>query len=414
MRTSTRLAVLLSLCVASSASIASEDYTARIESALRRAGDNAAEIRQTLQSTPADQQAGIQFLVANMPQRDLQSLSAEFLLENTALAYEAWRNAPWNAQVSESLFLNNVLPYASVTERRDNWRRDFCDRFQDAVSEAKTPGEAAAMLNSKIFFELNVRYSTTRRRPDQGPYESIESGVATCTGLSILLIDACRAVGVPARFVGTPRWADDSGNHSWVEVWDDGWHYTGAAEPNGMKLDAGWFTARASLAKRDESRYAIYATSFKQTPIHFPCVWSRRADYVAAVNVTDRYTADQQELPEGMARAMFRVVTGPSGDRCRCQLRVESPTGDLQFEGLTKDERFDMNDHTTVVVPLNQPLVVKIDSDEGSAETTVELEESDQLFTIDLSASAQEATSPSEQAAATRSASGSASETSHD
>ena len=48
-----------------------------------------------------------------------------------------------------------------------------------------------------------------------------------------MVIDACRAVGVPARFVGTPLWADKSGNHSWVEVWDKGWHFTGAAEPAG-------------------------------------------------------------------------------------------------------------------------------------------------------------------------------------
>ncbi|MEE9394119.1 MAG: hypothetical protein V3W41_16595 [Planctomycetota bacterium] len=39
------------------------------------------------------------------------------------------------------------------------------------------------------------------------------AGTASCIGLSIMLIDAC-AVGVPARFVGTPLWSDGSGNHS--------------------------------------------------------------------------------------------------------------------------------------------------------------------------------------------------------
>ena len=38
----------------------------------------------------------------------------------------------------------------------------------------------------------------------------METGVATCTGLSILLVDACRSVGVPARIAGTPLWSNNS------------------------------------------------------------------------------------------------------------------------------------------------------------------------------------------------------------
>ena len=46
--------------------------------------------------------------------------------------------------------------------------------------------------------------------------------MASCTGLSVLLVDALRAAGIPARFAGTPAWHDDRGNHSWVEVWIGG------------------------------------------------------------------------------------------------------------------------------------------------------------------------------------------------
>jgi len=84
---------------------------------------------------------------------------------------------------------------------------------------------------------VQVAYSREREKADQSSFESIASGKASCTGLSILLVDACRAVGIPARVVGTPLWVDRSGNHTWVEIWDDGWRYLGACESK--RLDRG-------------------------------------------------------------------------------------------------------------------------------------------------------------------------------
>ena len=45
-------------------------------------------------------------------------------------------------------------------------------------------------------------------------------GYASCTGVSILFVDALRTIGIPARVVGTPAWHGDhaQGNHNWVEV----------------------------------------------------------------------------------------------------------------------------------------------------------------------------------------------------
>ena len=96
---------------------------------------------------------------------------------------------------------------------------------------ARRPARRPQMLNRSVFPKLKVSYSTQRKKPHQSPSESIEQGKASCTGLSIILSDACRSVGIPARLVGTPLWTNNSGNHTWVEIWDDGWHFTGACEP---------------------------------------------------------------------------------------------------------------------------------------------------------------------------------------
>lgn len=124
--------------------------------------------------------------------------------------------------------------------------------------------------------------------PDQTPEimsvaQVLAAGYASCTGLSIFLVAACRAVGIPARVAGalawvvrhtcagrvlrwgqcgvhwlslralgcwlcgdawclllrpaagTPSWVEDRrdagdrfNNHCWTEVWtDDAWSFTG-------------------------------------------------------------------------------------------------------------------------------------------------------------------------------------------
>ena len=240
---------------------------------------------------PDREKRGVRFLIRHMHSADRESLSIEFLVTNTKLAYQALDAAPWHEEISDELFLNYVLPYANLDETRDSWRQDFFDRFSPLLKDTKSPTEAAVRLNQTMFEQLGVRYSTSRPKANQSPLESIESGTASCTGLSILLVDACRSIGIPARVVGTPKWADGRGNHTWVEIWDDGWHYTGAAEPTGDKLDQAWFTARAAQAKPRPSSHAIYAASFRKTELHFPLVWDRSVNWVPAVDVTARYTA---------------------------------------------------------------------------------------------------------------------------
>ena len=313
-------------------------------------------------------------------------MGASHLRSNTKYAYQSWRESVWHETVDEELFFNHVLPYASVTESRDDWRRDFYERFKGHVASAKNPGEAAAILNNQIFEDLGVKYSTKRRATDQGPLETIESGMATCTGLSILLIDACRAVGIPARLVGTPMWKDGSGNHSWVEVWDgDRWRFTGAAEPSGMELDAGWFVDRASTAERDSPIHAIYATSFAKTDLPFPCSWAPGSAYsVSAVNVTNRYAKLEARLPDGMVRVRLQVLDTEGGSRVARQVQVTSDDGKVWLADMSRDETADTNDHAWGVLAVGEEYQVRVETAEGPRATSIGPVKREKLYTITL------------------------------
>ncbi|MCD6394580.1 MAG: polyhydroxyalkanoate depolymerase, partial [Planctomycetes bacterium] len=156
---------------------------------------------------------------------------------------------------------------------------------------------------------------------------------------------------------GTPRWADKGGNHSWVEIWDGDWHYTGAAEDAGGKLDRAWFTGRAATARRDHRTHAIYATSFKRTEETFPLVWDRKVNYVYAVNVTDRYAKPKQRhnTPDISSRIdveaslhavaqLKKYLQAASGDRSAIA-EQEFATVPLTHANAQEAERLLWNDH---------------------------------------------------------------------
>ena len=353
-----------------------------LESSLQRAKGNRAEMEIALKKVPKSQRGGMEFLIRYMPGRDLTTLKSDFLLKNVELAYQAWEASPWHKQIPKEVFFNDILPYASISETREDWRSDFFKRFGGLVKDARSPGEAAAILNNNVFKELNVKYSTKRKRADQSPSESIEQGLASCSGLSVVLIDACRAVGIPARFVGTPLWSNRSGNHSWVEVYDDGWHFTGACEATGKDLNKGWFAARAATAVRDNPIHAIYATSYKKTPIHFPMVWDWEARYIYAVNVTDRYTRLKEELAEGVERVMFVAIQEGSNERTRLPLTITNVAGEEIYSGHTNDESFDRNDHLSVPLKVGEVYTVKLGE---NTNTKVKAEGNDQLITFNIS-----------------------------
>ena len=329
--------------------------------ALDTAGANRAEIERALAEVPGEQRASMEWLVAHMPAADLAKLDAAFLLAHVDGAYRAWKSAPWSAQVDEETFRDAILPYASVSEKRELWMPALREKCLPMVAAAKSPAEAAVILNTRIFPEWKVQYSTKRTRADQSPSESMESGLASCTGLSILLVNACRSVGVPARFVGVPLWTDGSGNHSWVEVWDgERWRYTGAAEPTGDRLDEGWFSGRAATQNRARREHAIYAVTWRDTGIDFPMVFDPTRPRARAVDVTDRYTAKHSSLPAGTALVRVVVRDPLTWQRVRAEVEVIDDDGSVVAQGLTNDETRDLNDHLELAVPAGRQLGYRI------------------------------------------------------
>ncbi len=344
-----------------------EEYHVLLDQALVKAGGNRTELEKALQNAPKSQKEGIAFLIAYMPERDLKELSADFLLENAAYAYKAREQFPWAKLVPDSVFLNDVLPYVSLNEKRENWRKDFYERFSKYVVNCQTIFEAIDSVNRNIRDEVMVDYNTNREKPDQAPYESMRQHMASCTGLSILLTDAFRAVGIPSRVAGTPSWHDERGNHNWTEVWADGkWYFTEYYFPG--QLDNAWFFADAGQAVKNDINKAIYSSSFKPTGVYFPLVWDKNIRYVSAVNTTNNYTelykSHLSEISVDGNHVPLRVMVfkdekhaKQSDDRVATNMDVFK--GKLQMGGgRSAGPTQDMNDVLTFMLEKNQTYTV--------------------------------------------------------
>jgi len=334
-------------------------------------GDRSDPWHDTLRDAPARHRDALSFLLEHMPASDRRTLDPARLVDEVALAYAARDAVPWGRDLPEGLFLNDVLPYANVSERRDPWRAMLMDRWLPLAKECATPAEAALRLNAEIFPALGVRYSTERARADQSPAESIAGGTASCTGLSILLVDACRAVCVPARLAGVPNWIDDRGNHTWVEIWSDGvWHFVGAAEPDAQGLDHAWFVADAAKARIDEPEHAIYAISYRNTGLEFPLRFDETAPPAWAVNVTARYARSDAQ-PDDRTRLLVTAVD-EAGRRAAIAVTVRDPSNaTATFTGITHAGTHDRNDRLTFPLPRGRRYEVSADVGAARAATSV-------------------------------------------
>ena len=362
--------VVLGIVVALFAICPKQTYSPEVEEAIN-ASSRPEALHQLLAQCEGAHREALEYLITYMPDADRDTMSLELLKENVEYALIAHDKYPWAQTLPKEIFYSDVLPYYVVDEVRDSWRRELHDLFAPVVDTCATLYDAICAVNKNIPMMTGVEYNTRREKTNQSPRESMRQGMASCTGLSILLVDACRAVGIPARFVGTASWHDNRGNHSWTEVWLDGeWHVTEYYFPSA--LDHLWFMADAAKANPSDRNYAIYATRFGQASDWFPMVWCAKEEsdpvdslpqYIGAENVTQHYIdlahEQQRQHMEAGTHTLLRIAGyakqgAMQHSTDRVVIGVDVFSGTIQMGGgLTASPLQDMNDLFTLLVPKN-------------------------------------------------------------
>ena len=104
------LAVICCSCQTKYSGIPNEYHTL-LDTALVKAAENSEQISLVIESSTKGQKEATAFLVAYMPEKDLRSLTSDFILDQVNGALKVKAEYSWCKKLPDSIFLNEVLPY---------------------------------------------------------------------------------------------------------------------------------------------------------------------------------------------------------------------------------------------------------------------------------------------------------------
>lgn len=329
------------------------------------------------ESLAGEERQAAEFLLLHLPEQDKKSLSLKLFKENLEQAFIARTSYPWTKELPQDLFFNDVLPHAVTSETRDPWRTKLRTMFHPKVVNCNTRLEAYSAVADNIKELTGVSYNTKRKKACQSPEESISQGMASCTGLSILMVDALRSVGLPARLAAIPLWGTKEGNHTWTEFHDgSSWRMAGYGKAV-EKWDKGWEIARCAYSDPRQPIHGIFASSYKKTEIGFPTSWEWKSkdtpycqakfhpdgslaqltwnwqpDAFGGVDRTAHYIklagGRKTPLPKGQSCIAVRAYHSGTKTRLTTAVRIKQD-GQIVFEGKTANETQDLNDYIRFV-----------------------------------------------------------------
>ncbi|GAX22282.1 hypothetical protein FisN_22Hh072 [Fistulifera solaris] len=195
-----------------------------------------------------------------------------------------------------------VLNYLHLNEARSNWRPYLFQKLSSLIQEETTSlTQAVFILNTYMWQRLaapgtsSITFVAGSTPLIFDPMSVLVYGYGSCTGLSILFASALRAVGVPARVAGTAAWNNvpEHGNHNWIEVWHDGWHFlepTASDDEDADRIERDpcerWF-CHASRWNGTQAFAARLEGAINGT--FFPLAWEQGNEAIPAENRTAYY-----------------------------------------------------------------------------------------------------------------------------
>lgn len=150
--------------------------------------------------------------------RDIETVSAAYLIDNIDCAFEVWRK-PWARCFSFDDFCNYILPYRVANEPLCSLRGEMQRRYLHSLDSAEftTPGEACLFLSGL----LKDQYVYVGLSPTYPSVEEMdETGTSNCEGLAIYYTHVMRAVGIPVTMDCTV-WTKLTGGHAWCAMLDE-------------------------------------------------------------------------------------------------------------------------------------------------------------------------------------------------
>jgi hypothetical protein len=186
----------------------------------------------------------IKHLIKYMPRRDAILLFDEsgmffdFLFEHLrySLLSRTSGRLKFTAGIPLDIFLDYVLPYSFINEKRDlfwRWRPKFYQALHASVMDMETVTDAMHLVASTVpqtfmmgFLKVNQTFEIgdaitweSETSPMNLSPEQVSEHHGSCTGTAITMAAMARSVGIPIRIVGCSQ-SIEGDDHHWTEFYD--------------------------------------------------------------------------------------------------------------------------------------------------------------------------------------------------
>jgi Transglutaminase-like superfamily len=157
------------------------------------------------------------------------------------IAYRMKQRFLYTDIISKEIFLEYVINYANVNESRNNIRTVLYEQLieplffmnhttTNTTNIDYTMADVVRIINTNMWRMLapshgnneNCIYFKSSQTPIIfDPMSVLVFGYGSCTGISILFVQALRTAGIPVRLTGTNAWNQNilHGNHNWIEIY---------------------------------------------------------------------------------------------------------------------------------------------------------------------------------------------------
>lgn len=158
---------------------------------------------------------------------DIKTIDSTYLCENIDLAFEVWKNRPWNESTSFDDFCEMILPYRIGDEKLVGWREYYLEKYSPLLDSISKEGHTDmtdvvdVVKALRRLLDKNIVFTTVApdNLPHVGPYVT-EYLTGSCKELTDHMVYICRALGIPCSIDFTLLWLRVNNGHSWISFHD--------------------------------------------------------------------------------------------------------------------------------------------------------------------------------------------------
>ena len=153
------------------------------------------EIRKKIDLLDDDTALAMKYLYANMPYSDVGNYSFDTFLDFAEQGVWLWENSPYCKEITEEMFLGEVLFHRINEEEIKPCRKLFRKELAERIEGMDMKN---AILEVNYWCAQEATYQSTDERTSSA-LDVYRKGYGRCGEESVFTVSALRSVGIPAR-----------------------------------------------------------------------------------------------------------------------------------------------------------------------------------------------------------------------